>query len=195
LQVDTLREVGACQATRTLREAALREAVEESLQRAPDVAAPGDDIPGPSDTRPLEGLRVLVAEDNAINSKLAVLMLGRLGCKVQTVGNGVEALAALTRGPVDVVLMDCEMPDMNGLEATREIRRREAGRAHTPIIAMTANAMDSDRQRCLDAGMDDYLSKPVRAQLLRTVLERWCPPRALTERAATSGPSPTRRAG
>jgi signal transduction histidine kinase/DNA-binding response OmpR family regulator len=194
LQADVLRTLDACQATRPVREAALREAVEQCLRRVPEVAAPGD-APGSSDARPLEGLRVLVAEDNAINSKLAVLMLGRLGCKVQTVGNGVEALAALTRGPVDVVLMDCEMPDMNGFDATREIRRREAGRAHTPIIAMTANAMDSDRQRCLDAGMDDYLSKPVRAQLLCTVLERWRPARPASERVAAHDASPTRRAG
>jgi len=124
--------------------------------------------------RPLAGVRVLVAEDNVVNTKLAVMLLERFGCRVQTATTGVEALAALGRGPVDVVLMDCEMPEMDGLDATREIRRRERGRRRTPIIAMTANAMDSDRERCLAAGMDDYLAKPVRAQALHATLERWC---------------------
>ena len=184
LQIDTLRKLGARQATRPVREAALRQAIEESMQRAAVTPSLPVDEPGRgSEARPLEGLRVLVAEDNAVNTKLAVMLLGRLGCKVQTAANGVEALAAMTRGPVDVVLMDCEMPDMNGFEATREIRRREGDRAHTPIIAMTANAMDTDRQRCLDAGMDDYLSKPVRAPLLRAALERWRPAREAADDA------------
>ena len=156
---------------------------------------PLDEPQTATEARPLEGLRVLVAEDNAVNTKLAVMLLGRLGCKVQTAANGVEALAALTRGPVDLVLMDCEMPEMDGFATTREIRRREGGRVHTPIIAMTANAMDSDRQRCLDAGMDDYLSKPVRAPLLRAALERWRPARSAEESVAGVDPAPARAAG
>ena len=86
------------------------------------------------------------------------------------------------------------MPEMDGFATTREIRRREAGRTHTPIIAMTANAMDADRQRCLDTGMDDYLSKPVRAPLRRAALERWRPARPAAETAAESDPHPTRAA-
>jgi|GEM_PF-2211401 len=178
LPIDMLRKVGARQATRPVRQTALRQAIEESVQRGPTTPAlPLDEPRQAPEARPLEGLRVLVVDDNAVNTKLAVMLLDRLGCRAQTAGNGVEALAAMTRGPVDVVLMDCEMPDMNGYEATREIRRREEGRAHTPIIAMTANTMDTDRQRCLEAGMDDYLAKPVRAPLLRAALERWRPAR------------------
>jgi signal transduction histidine kinase/CheY-like chemotaxis protein len=195
LPVDTLRKLGARQATRPVRQSTLRAAIEESLQRTASTPAPPLDEPRTAaDARPLEGLRVLVAEDNAVNTKLAVLLLGRLGCKVQTAANGVEALAALTRGPVDLVLMDCEMPEMDGFATTREIRRREGDRAHTPIIAMTANAMDSDRQRCLDAGMDDYLAKPVRAPLLRDALERWRPARAADDVVAAAAP-PARAAG
>ena len=191
LPVDTLRKIGARQATRPVRHAALSQAIEESMQRsAITPALPVDELRCARETRPLDGLRVLVAEDNVVNTKLAVMLLGRLGCKVQTAANGVEALVAITRGPIDVVLMDCEMPEMDGYEATREIRRREAGRAHTPIIAMTANAMDTDRQRCLDAGMDDYLAKPVRAPLLRAALERWRPARV----AAQDDAQPTRAA-
>ena len=196
LTVDTLRKLGARQVSRPVRQSSLLVAVEEAMQRrASTPALPLDEPHNAPEARPLEGLRVLVAEDNAVNTKLAVMLLGRLGCKVQTAANGVEALAALTRGPVDLVLMDCEMPEMDGFATTHEIRRREGERAHTPIIAMTANAMDSDRQRCLDAGMDDYLSKPVRAPLLRAALERWRPARAAAETALERDPHPTRAAG
>ena len=196
LPVDTLRKLGARQASRPVRQSTLRLAIEESMQRSASTPSlPLDEPQTATEARPLEGLRVLVAEDNAVNTKLAVMLLGRLGCKVQTAANGVEALAALTRGPVDLVLMDCEMPEMDGFATTREIRRREGGRVHTPIIAMTANAMDSDRQRCLDAGMDDYLSKPVRAPLLRAALERWRPARSAEESVAGVDPAPARAAG
>ena len=196
LPVDTLRKLGARQASRPVRQSTLRLALEESMQRSASTPSlPLDEPQTATEARPLEGLRVLVAEDNAVNTKLAVMLLGRLGCKVQTAANGVEALAALTRGPVDLVLMDCEMPEMDGFATTREIRRREGGRLHTPIIAMTANAMDSDRQRCLDAGMDDYLSKPVRAPLLRAALERWRPARSAEDAVAGADPAPARAAG
>jgi CheY-like chemotaxis protein len=170
-----LRDVGARQVTRPVRQSSLAQAIGATL-RLDDTAPAGPEETRPSSAqRPLEGLRVLVAEDNAVNTKLAVMLLERLGCRVLTAGTGVEALAALARNPVDLVLMDCEMPEMDGFAATREIRRTEAIGAHTPIIAMTANAMDSDRARCLEAGMDDYLAKPVRAPQLRAVLERWRP--------------------
>ena len=170
-----LARLAARVVTRPVRHASLRTAVREALRREPSVEPAARESLDTSTPRPLDGVRVLVAEDNVVNTKLAVMLLERFGCKVQTATNGVEALVALGRGPVDVVLMDCEMPDMDGFEATREIRQREHDQRHTPIIAMTANAMDSDRERCLAAGMDDYLAKPVRSQALHAMLERWCP--------------------
>jgi CheY-like chemotaxis protein len=110
-------------------------------------------------------LRVLLAEDNVVNQKLAVRLLTKRGCTVVVANNGKEALAALARGPFDVVLMDVQMPEMSGFEATSAIRQRERETGgHVPIIAMTAHAMRGDRERCLEAGMDHYVSKPIRAQ-------------------------------
>jgi two-component system sensor histidine kinase/response regulator len=117
--------------------------------------------------------RILVAEDNAANLKVAVRMVERLGYRADVAGNGTEALHALDRVPYDAVLMDCQMPEMDGYEATREIRKAEQNGRHVPIIAMTASAMAGDRERCLAAGMDDYISKPVKLHIVAAVLERW----------------------
>jgi len=121
----------------------------------------------------LPPLKVLLTEDNRINQRLATRMLEKQGHDVHIANNGQEALDALERGPFDVVFMDVQMPVMGGFEATRRMRERERTTGdRTPIIAMTAHAMKGDRERCLDAGMDDYVSKPVRLQDLRLVLER-----------------------
>jgi CheY-like chemotaxis protein len=128
--------------------------------------------PGPS---PATGLKILLAEDNLVNQRLATIVLQRRGHQVTVAANGREALAALARDGFDLVLMDVEMPEMDGYDATRAIRQREAagdGR-RTPIIAMTAHAMAEDRARCLAAGMDDYLTKPIEPERLYALVETW----------------------
>ena len=131
------------------------------------------------------GPRILLVEDNPVNREVAAGMLESLGCITQAAENGWLAIEAMNGSSYDAVLMDCQMPIMDGLTATAEIRRREssAGGARIPIIALTANAMDGDRERCLAAGMDDFLSKPFTQQQLSTLLRRWLTVRSLPENA------------
>jgi signal transduction histidine kinase/CheY-like chemotaxis protein len=122
---------------------------------------------------PPRRLHVLLAEDNVVNQRLAASLLKRRGHRVTTVANGEEVLAAIVVTSFDIMLMDVQMPGMDGLEATRRIRLGErATTTHLPIVAMTAHAMAGDRERCIAAGMDDYMSKPLSAQLLYEVVER-----------------------
>jgi len=116
---------------------------------------------------------LLVVEDNVINQEVAKGIAAKLGYSCDVAGDGIEALEALERRGYDAVLMDCHMPNMDGYQATEEVRRREAGRRHVPIIAMTAGALREDRARCIEAGMDDYLTKPVRLRQLEAMLNGW----------------------
>ncbi len=132
------------------------------------------------DAKPVTRLqgRILVAEDNPVNQRLALALLAKLGCRGDAVANGAEAVAASERIPYDLILMDCQMPEMDGYQATAAIRQRDArdsSKRRIPIVAMTANAMAGDREQCLAAGMDDYVSKPVRFEQLVATLERWLP--------------------
>jgi signal transduction histidine kinase/DNA-binding response OmpR family regulator len=141
-------------------------------------------------------LRILLAEDNAVNQKVAARLLEKLGHSVEVTSNGAEALAAFTRGGFDLILMDVQMPVMDGYDATLAIRAAEQGTPRRiPIVALTAHAMKGDREICLQAGMDDYLGKPIRPRELAAVLERWGKPwpeataslLALAERSAAAG--------
>jgi CheY-like chemotaxis protein len=116
----------------------------------------------------------LLAEDNIVNQRVALRLLERLGYRVDVAGNGLEVLQALERQSYDVVLMDVQMPEMDGLEASQQISKTFRPGKKPWIIAMTANAMEGDREACLAAGMNDYLSKPVQMTALRNVLERAC---------------------
>jgi two-component system sensor histidine kinase/response regulator len=142
------------------------------------------------------GARVLMVEDNCVNQEICAAMLDALGCDAEVVDDGRAAVEATLARQYDIVLMDCQMPGMDGFEATRLIRKRElecggAGARRVPIVALTANAMEGDRERCLEAGMDDYLAKPFKKEALRAMLERWLTRNE--EQQAITAPAP--RAG
>ena len=154
----------------TAMRAALRVAEVECENDATDQSVPGD-----KNTRRIRS--VLLVEDNLVNQKVASVILKKLGCEVTLAANGQAALDTLENSNFDVVFMDCQMPEMDGYEATRTLRERERnrkskGRAHTWVVAMTANAMQGDRERCLAAGMDDYVSKPIRPEDVHSALMR-----------------------
>ncbi len=139
------------------------------------IIGPADDVRAAAPPTSLAGTRLLLVEDNPVNMLVAQKLLAVLGCHVETASNGEIALEKMAAQAYEMVLMDCQMPVLDGYAATRQWRENEArdGHRRTPIIAMTANAMAGDRQRCLDAGMDDYLSKPVSREELQSCLQRW----------------------
>jgi CheY-like chemotaxis protein/HPt (histidine-containing phosphotransfer) domain-containing protein len=122
-----------------------------------------------------ENVKILVAEDNSINQAVILNQLQMLGYEADCVTNGVEALELLKKQDYDLVLMDCQMPVMDGYTTTQELRHHEGNKRHTVVIALTANAMSADRDKCLEVGMDDYLSKPLEQEDLAKVIQRWLP--------------------
>jgi CheY-like chemotaxis protein/HPt (histidine-containing phosphotransfer) domain-containing protein len=166
--------------------AALMGAPAEAPSEAPAAATPQAEASAagaavPARRSPLGHL--LVAEDNLVNQRVAARMLERIGYRVDVADDGRQALEALQHNDYEAVLMDVQMPKMNGYEATAEIRRREGAERHTPIIAMTANVMQGDREKALEAGMDDYVPKPVNREELEAVLERHVSPQESSQTA------------
>src|ERR1035437_5788430 len=153
---------------------ALYECLKQVLEQSPGAAPAATERPPAYHSCARRG-RILIAEDNPVNQRVASLQVQRCGFDTDVVANGEEALAALERLNYALVLMDCQMPHMDGYTATRELRRRESGSRHTTVIALTANAFAADREACLQAGMDDHLAKPVSLHNLGEILDRWCP--------------------
>ncbi|MCX6606310.1 MAG: response regulator [Acidobacteria bacterium] len=156
-----------------VRSGQLLAALERAARRTapPPSAAP---IPSRPALAPINNIpkrwHVLLAEDNSVNQKLASHLLGKAGCNVDIAGDGLDAVSMASAFPYDLIFMDCQMPRMDGFEAAANIRRTHP---HPPIIALTANALLGDRERCLEAGMDDYLTKPIQLREIEATLERW----------------------
>ena len=195
-----LSSVGQRQLTPEIREtgfsACLSKAVYASqlIQTVADAwrsKAKGSDVPvKPRPPLPVIRARVLVAEDNVANQKVATRLLEKLGCRVDVAATGSEAVRLLRLLSYDIVFMDCQMPEMDGFEATREIRRQKGLNRKVPIIAMTANAMAGDREECLAVGMDDYIAKPVELEQVIDVLKRWARSRVEADGTETIPPDP-----
>jgi signal transduction histidine kinase/CheY-like chemotaxis protein len=172
-QAAEAREAGIVRLmSKPVRQAHLFSVVANALGRTGTPAGSAQAGAGSAQTAETRRVKLLVAEDNPVNQRLALKQLSKLGYEANAVANGREALDAMARTPYDVVLMDCHMPEMDGFAATAEVRAREGEGRHTWIVAMTADAMQGDRERCLAAGMDDYVSKPVKLEELRRSLER-----------------------
>ncbi|MHB0874786.1 MAG: response regulator [Anaerolineae bacterium] len=164
--------------TKPLRQSQLHQSLQRALGKAGTAVAmpaPGDSDRQAAPEATRRPVRILVAEDNVINQLVALGMLKKLGYRADAVANGQESIAALQTIAYDLVLMDCQMPEMDGFEATRAIRSGQSGAPNqrVPIIALTAHAMRGDRERCLEAGMSDYLTKPIQPAQLAAGLERW----------------------
>jgi len=166
----------AASVSKPILEARLRDALASALGRRTDPEPPTTAHPTPRRRIVIDShARILLAEDNPVNLEVALAMLGQFGLTAQPVFNGVEAVKALQNTAFDLVLMDCEMPEMDGYEATRRVRDPQTGALNPriPIVAVTASAMPGDRERCIRAGMDDYLSKPIEPDELAQVLAKW----------------------
>jgi CheY-like chemotaxis protein len=161
--------------TKPVRTSALLECIDRALRHVPsrEQSAPVECAAPPRMAQRWAGTRVLVAEDNAVNQRVARRFLERLGCEVHVVDDGAQAVEVLMRSTYDFVLMDMQMPIMDGLEASRRIRAQELSGQRIPIVALTADAMVGTFERCIEAGMDDYLTKPIDVKRLEDVLARF----------------------
>jgi CheY-like chemotaxis protein len=169
-------EAGLLTLTRPVRPTQILPALASALARSDESGVAAEARPGrraAADGPVRPRAKVLVAEDNLVNQRVAVKMLERLGCQVDVVADGSQAVRRIALVPYDLVLMDCQMPVMDGYEATAAIRRATHVRATVPIVAMTAHALQGDRERCIAAGMNDYISKPVQPSDLKTVIEKY----------------------
>jgi PAS domain S-box-containing protein len=165
------QDLVAAHLTKPIRPSQLMDVLMDAVATLPTTAARDDRGPAEAPAH-RSGLRILVAEDNATNQLLVRLMLQKLGYRADMVGDGIEAIEALERQAYDVVLMDVQMPEMDGLEATRRIHQRWPGPGRPRIVAVTANALNEEREICMAAGMDDYVSKPIRMEELVRALDR-----------------------
>jgi PAS domain S-box-containing protein len=184
--------------SKPIRQAHLFEALSQMVRSGHATAGAGQQAPASERSAeqeeasaPLRG-RILLVEDNLINQRVALSMLARLGLSADLAEDGRQALEAVDKQHYDLVLMDCQMPNMDGFEASTEIRREEASHERRPtvIVALTANAMEGDRERCIAAGMDDYIPKPLRLEQLRICLERWLKPDLSAEQVVDSTVEP-----
>jgi len=188
--VSTAREAGfdAC-LVKPVRQSLLYETLINTVTGRPQEAVAALAVREPAGkAAPAARGKILLVEDNLINQQVALGILQVQGYRVTVANNGKEALESYAQGDFDIILMDCHMPEMDGLEATREIRAREASsnRKRVPIVALTANAMTQDREECLNAGMDDHLSKPFSMQTMKDVLARWMPQAASSAQSAAA---------
>ena len=169
----TTVKIATCCA-KPVRQSALFDSIVLALSGRSDPRESRDRLPRRKSEQPVgtRGERILLAEDNAVNQQVALKNLRKLGFAADLAVNGLEVLTTLESKQYDIILMDCQMPELDGYEVTREIRKREGNARRTWIIAMTANVMKGDREKCLAAGMDDYLSKPLRRAELVAALER-----------------------
>jgi CheY-like chemotaxis protein len=175
--------------TKPVRRSRLRNALAEALgiQTRREHVPSGREVGAAAGSSPL----ILIVEDNDVNQILAVRMLERRGYASEVVGDGRQALEALGRRSYAAVLMDCQMPELNGYDATSELRQVEPAGNHTPVIAMTAHALRGDREKCLASGMDDYLAKPLRPEELDRILRSWAPRTANGSGAGAPTPEAT----
>jgi len=162
--------------SKPVRQSTLRQCL-AVLDSGVEPAAPRSELPPPPPPEGVAGARILLVEDNPVNLEVAVGILESFGCKVETATNGVEALERYGSNEYGLIFMDCQMPEMDGFEATAEIRKHEAtSDRRTPIVALTASAIEGDREQCLASGMDDYVPKPFTTDQMRSALVTWLSP-------------------